>query len=89
MDLLNSAWLLVGAGSDASLVIQNVGTSRIAFVFATSLPAPTAINLDTDEHFVLNPGTEPSTIKDLDTFTKNVYARSLGPIVGQLAVEAN
>ena len=89
MDVSNSAWALAGAGGDASLVIQNVGSTRIAFVFAASLPASGAIALETDEHFLLFPGSEAITITDLDTNSKNVYVRSLGPITGQLAVEAN
>ena len=89
MDVANDEWLLAGAGSDASLVIQNVGDTRIGFVFGTSKPADDGINLETDEHFVLNPGTEPITITDLDTYSRNVYVRSLGPKTGQLAVEAN
>lgn len=89
MDVSNSEWALAGAGSDASLVLQNVGSTRIAFVFGTVLPASDAINLETDEHFMLYPGSEPVTITDLDTYSKNVYVRSLGPITGQLAVEAN
>ena len=89
MDVSNSEWTLAGSGGDASLVIQNVGSSRIAFVFAASLPADDAIDLETDEHFILYPGSEAITITDLDTNSKNVYVWSLGPITGQLAVEAN
>lgn len=89
MDVANDEWLLAGAGGDASLVIQNVGSTRIGFVFDTSKPADDGVNLETDEHFILYPGSEPVTITDLDTYSKNVYVRSLGPITGQLAVEAN
>lgn len=89
MDVDNEAWTLVGAGGDASLVMQNVGSTRIAFVFDTSLPGPGDVALDADEHFILTPGSDPTTITDLDTYSKNVYARSLGPIHGNLAVEAN
>ncbi len=89
MQLNNTEWLLVGAGGDASLVMQNVGDVRIAFVIATSLPAPTDITLEGDGHGVLGTGTEPMTITDLDTYSKNMYARALGPRNAQLYVEAN
>lgn len=89
MDVSNTAWTLAGAGADASLLLQNVGTSRIAFTFAASLPAADAIALDSDEHFILAPGTGPITVQDLNTYSRNVYVRSLGPINGKLAVEAN
>lgn len=89
MEVPNSAWTLVGAGADASLVVQNVGVTRIAYVFAASLPAADAIALDTDAHFIMAPGSEPVTVKELNTLIKNMYARSLGPKAGSLAVEAN
>lgn len=89
MDVLNSEWQLVGDGADESLVIQNVGTCRIAYTYAAAKPADDGINLDTDEHFILDAGSPAVTITGLDTFSKNVYARALGPITGQLAVEAN
>lgn len=89
MDVANNTWTLVGNGADESLVIQNVGTSRIAYVYAASKPADSAINMDTDEHFILDAGSPAVTITGLDTFSKNIYARALGPITGQLAVEAN
>jgi hypothetical protein len=89
MQVSNEEWTLAGAGEDVSLVMQNVGTTRIAFVFAVEAPDAEDIALDSDEHFILNPGSEAITITDLDTYAKNVYVRSLGPIFGKLAVEAN
>lgn len=89
MDVTNATWQLAGSGGDESLVIQNVGNTRIGFVFAASQPAADAFDLADDEFFILQPGSEPVTIKDLDTYTKNVYVRSIGPINGRLAVEAN
>ena len=89
MDVNNTTWQLAGAGGDASLVIQNVGITTIGFVFAASAPADDAYDLNTGDHFVLLPGSSPTTITDLDTNTKNVYVRSIGPIAGKLAVEAN
>lgn len=89
MIVTNATWQLAGAGADESLVIQNTGITRIGFVFAAAQPAVDDYTLDSDEHFMLNPGSEPITIKDLDTYTKNVYVRSIGPIDGKLAVEAN
>lgn len=89
MDVSNTSWALAGSGGDASLVMQNVGVTRIAFVFDTSLPGDTAIVMDSDEHFILAPGSDAITITDLDTNSKNVYVRSLGAKQGQLAVEAN
>lgn len=89
MDVPNDEWVLAGDGSDDSLVMQNVGDTRIGFVFGTAKPADAGINLETDEHFVLLPGSDALTITDLATYSRNVYVRSLGPKVGQLAVEAN
>jgi hypothetical protein len=89
MDVTNATWQLVGAGSDASLVVQNVGVSRIAFVFATAQPAVNAINLDSSGHGVLKPGMDPMTVKDLNTYSKNMYVRALGSVTGKLYVEAN
>lgn len=89
MDVTNATWQLAGDGADVSLLIQNVGTCRIAFVVAASQPAVDAIALDSDGHGILGPGTEPMTFRDLDTYAKNVYVRALGPINGKLYVEAN
>lgn len=92
MNVLTTSWQLAGDGSDASLVMQNIGTCTIGFVFASSQPAEDAYDYgydDSDDVFKLLPGSEPVTIKDLDTYTKNVYVRAMGPIAGKLAVEAN
>lgn len=89
MDVNNTTWQLVGDGADASLIMQNVGITTIGFVFAASAPANDAYDLNTGDHFVLLPGSSPITIAELDTYTKNVYVRSIGPINGKLAVEAN
>lgn len=89
MDVGNSTWQLAGVGADASLLIQNVGTCRIAFVIAAAQPADDAITMDGDGHGILAPGSEPMTVKDLDTYTKNMYVRALGPINGKLYIEAN
>lgn len=89
MNIPNNEWVLAGDGADTSLVLQNVGNTRIGMVFADTKPADDAFDLATDEFFILQAGSEPFTIKDLDTFSRNVYVRSIGPIAGRLAVEAN
>ncbi len=88
MDVQNNSWQLVGADTPSYLYMQNVGRSRIAYVFAASQPAANSIALDSDEHFVLGPGTEPETFTNLSARSLNCYARSLGPLVGQLAVDS-
>lgn len=89
MDVTNATWQQAGGVNPTSLVVQNVGTCRVAFVFASSQPAVDAIELDTHEHFILEPGSDPYTIKDLNTFSKNMYVRALGPINGKIAIESN
>lgn len=89
MDVTNATWQLVGDAAPDSLVVQNVGTCRIAFVFAASQPGASDIALDSHEHFTLAPGSDPYTVTDLATYTRNMYVRALGPINGKLAVESN
>lgn len=89
MIVTNETWQLAGDGGDTSLVLQNVGVTRIGMVFAATQPAVDAFDLADDAFFMLQSGSEPFTVKDLDTYSKNVYVRSIGPIDGKLAVEAN
>jgi hypothetical protein len=86
MQVLNSSWQLVGVATPVTLVAQNVGTCRIAFVFATVAPGAGAITLDSDGHFILEPGSAPMTVTDLSVSALSMYARALGPISGKLAV---
>lgn len=87
MIVTNSTWQRVGVANPSSAIAQNVGTCRIAYVFAASQPAVDAYALDSDEHFILAPGSSPIIIKDLNNVSKSMYARALGPNSGQLAVE--
>lgn len=84
MQLPNNAWTLV-ATAPTLLEMQNVGVSRIAYVFAASLPGPTAIALDSDEHFILGPGSPPYVYRGA-ALGLNCYARALGPKTGLLTV---
>ena len=84
MQLENDEWLLI-ATSPTLLEMQNTGVTRIAYVFAASLPAPGDIVLESDEHFVLHPGSEPYIYRGAALGT-NVYGRSLGAKAGQLSL---
>lgn len=84
MNLPNDQWTLI-ATSPTLLEMQNTGKTRIAYAFAASLPGPTDINLETDEHFILAPGSEPYIYRGAALGT-NVYGRNLGPGTGQLAL---
>jgi len=88
MDVPEDDWTIVGQGSDAKLIVQNVGVSRIAWVIAAAKPAndPEAIALDGDGHGIFNPGHEPVTLTGLDTDETNLYVRSLGSKHGKLYV---
>ena len=84
MQVANDSWQAAGAGSDAKLIVQNVGTVRIAFVIAASAPASDAYELDADEHGILNPGSEPMTVTGMDDDSTTFYVRALGPKAGAL-----
>lgn len=85
----NNSWQLVGNGGDASLIVQNVGSSRIAYVIAVIQPEVGSLVLENGEHGILNTGSESLTVSGLDTFGKNFYVRALGAKSGALYVEAN
>jgi hypothetical protein len=95
MDVSKTDWVLVGAGSDAELVVQNTGNTRIGFFIGTTLPqsgdseAANYVALESGDHGILAQGSVPVTISTLATNTENFYARSLGPVVGKLYVNAN
>lgn len=84
MILPNNVWQLI-ATNPTLLEMQNTGTTRIAYTFAGALPGPEAIELDSDAHFVMNPGSEPYIYRGAALGT-NVYGRSLGAKSGDLAL---
>lgn len=86
MQVNNSSWQQAGPATPAKLTVQNVGSVRIAFVFATSQPGDSDIALDQDEHGIFQPGSIPFTVSDLDTENKNMYVRALGPKSGNLYI---
>ena len=85
MDIPNNSWALV-ATSPTSLRMQNVGVSRIAYVFAAAQPGAGDITLDSDGHFIMAPGAAPYEYNGA-AMGKNVYARSLGSRNGKLALD--
>lgn len=88
MIVLNSAWQLAGVATPTTLTVQNVGTPRIAYTFAASLPAVDDIVLDSDEHFTFIPGSSALSYANLETEGLSMYVRALGPISGDLAVSS-
>ena len=86
MEVQNNSWQLVGDASPASLRVQNVGVTRIAYVFATSQPGASSITLDSGEHFIMQPGDPIENFSGMNENSVSMYARSLGPISGNLSV---
>lgn len=86
MQVENNSWQLVGAGSEPKMIVQNVGSVRIAFTFSATQPGVNDIALDDDTgaHGILNPGTAPMTITDMNTSAVGCYVRALGPKAGSL-----
>lgn len=89
MEVANNSWQIVGTASSSTLTIQNVGTCRIAYTFASSQPATDDIALDSDEHYILGPGEPEFTVSGSDLSSQNMYVRALGPISGKLAVRGD
>ena len=88
MNISNTAWVEVGASS-TSLLVDNVGETRIAYILADT--APTGITLDLagdGEHGIIPQGSGPMTFSDLATPGMSLWVRSLGPKVGKLYVYA-
>jgi hypothetical protein len=88
MQVANDSWQLVGNAAATLLTFQNVGVSRIAYVFAATQPAAGAIALDSDAHFLADSGMIPVVVSNLKTASLNMYARNLGPGNGLLAVSS-
>lgn len=88
MDVPNNVWTLAGDATPSSIILQNKGPSRIAYVFAATLPGPSAYVMDSDAHFTLEDQT-PVNFKELDTQGLSVYVRNLGSTVGKLAVQSS
>lgn len=86
MDVLNDSWQLVGDATPDSLRVQNVGITRIAYVFATSAPGAGDIELDSGEHFIMQPGDPIQSFSGMGGNGVSMYARSLGPTTGKLSV---
>lgn len=95
MIVSNITWTRVGGPGPALLTMQNVGYVRIAYVVQGNADDPPQsdddvepqyVGLDTDDHFILAPGSEPVTFDYLATESLSVYARALGPKDGALAV---
>lgn len=95
MQVPNDSWVQVGADSPATLTMQNVGYTRIGYVLQDSaleppqsddeLGADPYVEIDTDQHFILAPGSEQIVFTYLASETLSVFVRSLGPKVGALA----
>lgn len=86
MQVTNASWQLVGDATPTTLLVQNTGHVRIAYVFAASAPAVDAYDLDKDEHFIFNPDHPTLSFGNLATEGLSMYARALGPKAGYLAV---
>ena len=97
MQIPNESWTRVDGSSPPLLIMQNVGYTRIAYVIrpngdaAPQSEVPLGagyVPLDSDAHFIMAPGSEPITMNFLAAETAAVWARSLGPKDGALAVSA-
>lgn len=86
MQVSNTEWERAGDATPAKLIVQNVGNSRIAFVFSASQPDVLDIVMDAGDHFVLMPGGNPLTIAGLDTDAVSMWVRALGPTSAELMV---
>ncbi len=88
MQVANSSWQQVGDPTPDTLTVQNVGVPRIAYVFQATQPGVNDITLDSDEHFVLQPGQQALSFANLKTEGLTMWARALGPISANLAVSS-
>lgn len=85
MLVATTSWQLAGDTSPSRIDLQNVDSSRIAFVIAAAQPGDGAIVLDSDGHGILHPGMNLLTLTSL---TLNVYVRALGPKAAKLYVHS-
>ena len=88
MQVTNATWQQVGDPTPSTLTVQNVGTPRIAYVFAAAQPGAGSITLDSDEHFILLPGANAVSFANLSAEGLTMWARALGPNTADLAVSS-
>ena len=86
MNVTNATWQVLVPDDEDDIVMQNVGDTRIAYVYAATQPGAESIVLDSDAHGVLNPGWGPFVIKGTALRGGAIYVRSLGPKAGKLYV---
>lgn len=89
MIVTNDSWQLVGSEGPGSLLIQNVGDVKIAYVVAAAQPADDAYPMHYNDgaFFIISPLVAPTYLQNLGT--DNVYARAIGPRDGSLTVHVS
>lgn len=80
------SWHLVEETCPSYLSIQNEGQCCIAYQTAANYTAASTVCLDGENHFILEPGSEPIEFKDLAKRQVFVYARALDAGFGELRI---
>lgn len=91
MELPKDEWTLV-AEQPMYLQRQNVGEHAVAYVFSKDTPqsanhhAPNYVKLGSEDHYVLEPFSDPYEYRNECNRGFNVYAKSIYPDTGFLSV---
>lgn len=86
MRITSDSWHLVEESCPSYLSMQNEGQCRVAYQTAANSVIAASVELDSENHFILEPGSEPIEFKDLAKRQVFVYARAMDDGVGELRI---
>jgi hypothetical protein len=84
MIVSRAVWTAVGVGSEASLLMQNTGATKIGYIIVDDQTAANAVDPadGTFPYFLLRPTDGVVTVKELDVYSKQVFVRAIGAADG-------